>query len=226
MIMGNNNSISKSGTQPQRKQLTEEQKQMLIKRSNIRYGMSLFQYISHKTGRKPCECTCLKCKSQCHTPCLGTPQDILKLIEAGYGDKLELSGWAVGVFMGVCDHTVAMVQAKVVGDWCAFYDPTTGLCTIHDKGLKPTEGKLSSHKIKPDNWIPKKSISWNVAKEWMDDRNSIVIREIVNYFAKQDNHSRSLIIVRDSKKKVVEGNLKKVQIDFPILKDQNTRDNG
>ena len=34
------------------------------------------------TGRKPVSCQCALCKSQCQrTPCLGTPQDILALIE-------------------------------------------------------------------------------------------------------------------------------------------------
>lgn len=224
--MDNNKNIAKGGAQPQRKQPTEEQKQMLIKRSNLRYGMSLFQYISHKTGRKPCVCACLKCKSQCHTPCLGTPQDILKLIENGYGDKLELTGWAVGILMGVCDHTIGMVQAKVVGDWCAFYDPTTGLCTIHDKGLKPTEGKLSSHKIQPDNWIPKKSISYNVAKEWEDTRNNYVIEKIVDYFKKQEHLTRGLITIKDKNVKSIEGNLTKKQVPFPKPKGQSTKDNG
>lgn len=42
------------------------------------------QRIIRKTGRKPIQCKCKLCKQQCHTPCLGTPQDVLRLIEAGY----------------------------------------------------------------------------------------------------------------------------------------------
>ena len=38
------------------------------------------QRIIRKTGRKPVQCKCQLCKQQCHTPCLGTPQDILKII--------------------------------------------------------------------------------------------------------------------------------------------------
>lgn len=180
----------------------KEDKQELIKlkRSNLRYGMTVFQYISHKTGRKPCECTCLKCKSQCHTPCLGTPQDILKIIEAGYGNQLELTGWAVGMMMGVCDHIIAMVQAKVVGGWCSFYDPESGLCTIHSKGLKPTEGKLSSHKIQLDNFDPKKSIAWNVAKEWEDTRNTIAIEKVVSYIKNQEKPTRGFIVAKEEVK--------------------------
>lgn len=59
-----------------------------------------------------------------------------------------------------------MIQAKVGNGWCTFYHD--GKCELHDKGLKPTEGKLSHHTIKLDNWDPKRSISWLVAKEWLD----------------------------------------------------------
>lgn len=53
-----------------------------------------------------------------------------------------------------------------------------GLCELHDKGLKPTEGRLSHHSMRLDNWSPKKSISWNVAKEWEDEENAPVLEEI------------------------------------------------
>ena len=46
------------------------------------------QRIMRKTGRRPIECKCQKCKQQCKTPCLGTPEDILRLIKAGYKDRL------------------------------------------------------------------------------------------------------------------------------------------
>lgn len=164
---------------------SSKQELIQLKRSNLRYGKTLFQYISQKTGRKPCECRCVKCQTQCHTPCLGTPQDILKLIEAGYGDRLELTGWATGMVMGVCDHVIAMVRSRVENGWCTFFDEKSGLCEIHGKGLKPTEGRLSSHRIQPDNWIPKKSIAWNVAKEWEDTRNNIAIAKIVDYLKKK-----------------------------------------
>lgn len=164
----------------------KRKEEILMKRSNLRYGMTLMQYISHKTGRKPCQCSCEACKSQCHTPCLGTPQDIWKIIEAGYGDKLKLTGWAAGMIMGVTDHIIYMVQANAENDWCVFFDTATGLCTLHDKDLKPTEGRLSSHKIQLDNWLPKKSIAWNVAKEWEDPRNNFVMAKVADYFIKQE----------------------------------------
>ena len=143
-----------------------------------RYGESQLQRIIRKTGHKPIQCKCKLCQQQCHMPCLGTPQDILKLIKAGYADRLLWTGWAAGMMIGVTDHVIPMLQAKNEGDWCTFFHD--GLCELHDKGLKPTEGRLSHHSMRLDKWVPKRSISWNVAKEWEDEDNIPVILEILN----------------------------------------------
>ena len=134
---------------------------------------SPFNRIVRKTGRKPCSCKCEKCRMQCHTPCLGTPQDILKLVEAGYADRLALTDWAAGMIMGVAGAPIPMIQALRDGDYCTFYHD--GLCELHDKGLKPTEGKLSHHSTKIETFSPKKSLSWNVAKEWFNPENKAVV---------------------------------------------------
>lgn len=147
-----------------------------------RKGESQLQRIIRKTGHKPIQCKCKLCQQQCHTPCLGTPQDILKLIKAGYADRLSWSDWTVGIIMGVTDHVVGMVQATVNVEWCTFFN--NGLCELHDKGLKPTEGRLSHHSTQIENFLPKKSISWNVAKEWEDEDNAPVLQEIYDELKK------------------------------------------
>lgn len=148
-----------------------------------RLGESPLQRIIRKTGRKPIQCKCEKCKQQCHTPCLGTPHDILKLIKAGYADRLAWTDWEAGMLVGCTDHPIGMLQAKFDGDWCTFYHD--GLCELHDKGLKPTEGKLSHHSTQIVNWTPKKSIAWNVAKEWEDEDNAPILEEILEELKKQ-----------------------------------------
>ena len=60
--------------------------------------------------------------------------------------------------------------------YCAFFKD--GLCELHDKKLKPIEGKLSHHSLKVDNVNPKKSLSWLVAKEWISDSNLDIVEEI------------------------------------------------
>ena len=49
---------------------------------------STFNHIRQESGRKPTVCNCTRCQAQCHTPCLGTPEDIEKLLKAGYADRL------------------------------------------------------------------------------------------------------------------------------------------
>lgn len=138
---------------------------------------STFYKIARKTGRKPVECKCSACKSQCMiAPCLGTPEDIEKIIDAGYGDKIFDTAWASGIMIGVTSKIVDMYQALQRPEGCVFFKD--GLCELHDKGLKPTEGRLSHHSIKPDNFVRAKSISWNVAKEWLDPINAETIDRI------------------------------------------------
>ena len=117
--------------------------QLLIKETQL-------QRIIRKTGRKPCECKCSLCRMQCHTPCLGTPQDIERLIDAGYADRLAPTLWGAGIIMGVIDIPIPMIQAVAGDEYCIFYH--NGLCELHDKGLKPTEGRLSHHSTRLDNF--------------------------------------------------------------------------
>ncbi len=140
------------------------------------------QRVIRKSGRKPIACKCAQCKDQCRTPCLGTPEDILRLIKAGYGDKLKPTLWYVGVVLGRLKYPIPMIQAVQTDEgWCIFRNDD-GLCSLHDLGLKPTEGKLSHHSITPENFSFSKSLSYNVAKEWMGKENNELITEIVNFY--------------------------------------------
>lgn len=139
---------------------------------------SMLEKIIRKTGRKPVCCKCQECKKQCmRAPCLGTPDDILKLIEAGFADKLALTHWATGLFLGRVNYTIRMIQAIATEQGCIFFE--NGLCQLHDLGLKPTEGKLSHHMIKLDNYQFNKSLSWQVAKTWIDVGNA---EKVLNVF--------------------------------------------
>lgn len=134
------------------------------------------QRIIRKTGRRPVECRCPLCRRQCHTPCLGTPEDILRLLKAGYKERLAPTGWAVGLLHGKTPGIVPMVQARQEAGRCTFF--RDGLCGLHSTGLKPTEGRLSYHTITKENLKFSKSLSWNVPREWLDERNAGTIREI------------------------------------------------
>lgn len=135
--------------------------------------MTDLERISEKTGRKPSACACNTCVQQCKIPCLGTPQDILTLINNGYADALAPTAWAAGIVMGLMDRPIYMVQLKQEESGCILFKD--GRCTIHSLGIKPTEGVLSNH-IPTINTIP---ISLAVALEWEDARNNKALELII-----------------------------------------------
>lgn len=104
-----------------------------------------------------CECSCDSCKAMCKDPCFPTPDDVQKLIAAGYKDRLMPSvylshlhglpfGWPV----------VAPVLGR--GGWCTFYKH--GLCELHSSGLKPTEGKIAIHDMSDNGLRRNISFTW------------------------------------------------------------------
>lgn len=137
------------------------------------------QRIIENTGRQPSECSCQICRMQCRVPCLGTPADIRRLIEAGYKDRLAPTLWCTGMYLGKMRFPIPMVQAvKSKEGWCAFFQ--NGLCELHDLGLKPTEGRLSHHIMTEENFDFSKSLSWNVAKTWLDSSFTEDLEKILN----------------------------------------------
>lgn len=133
--------------------------------------------IMRVTGRFPVACDCDHCRMQCMTPCLGTPQDIWRLIENGYEDRLRLTLWYVGVLAGRISFPILMVQPHQTRQGCVFWKD--GVCELHNTGLKPTEGRLSHHVITEENFCFEKSLSWNVAREWINIENILLIKKIV-----------------------------------------------
>lgn len=140
--------------------------------------------IMRVTGRYPVTCTCEHCRKQCQTPCLGTPQDIWRLMEAGYESQLRLTFWAVGMLLGKLPVPIIMVQAYQTPHGCIFWE--NGLCQLHDSGLKPTEGKLSHHIVTAENLSFENSLSWNVAREWLVIRNFPLVEKIVLRISQRD----------------------------------------
>ncbi len=110
---------------------------------------------------------------------MGTPEDIEKIIDAGHEHKIFPTDWWTGVVAGSSNSPTFMFQAEFVEEtgFCTFFKD--GLCTLHDAGLKPTEGKLSHHSTKLDNFKFNKSLSWTIAKEWEDPKNKATIHRIM-----------------------------------------------
>lgn len=144
---------------------------------------SSLQRVMRASGRVPVQCSCSICKRQCHVPCLGTPDDIERIIDAGYADRLALTHWAAGMILGVINIPIPMIQPVSGNGFCAFFE--NGFCILHDKGLKPTEGRLSDHTIKKDNLNPSMNVAWNVAKEWMMPENKEVLSRVLTKFVEE-----------------------------------------
>ena len=143
----------------------------------------VFERIANQVGKQPISCNCEKCKQMCQrTPCLGTPHDILALINAGYVDKVCYTEWAAGILLGHVDRPIPMVQlksqnSKVDGCCICYHD---GKCELHDKGLKPTEGRLSSHEAHVRELRAEYNLSFQVALEWTKEENFGIIQEIAD----------------------------------------------
>lgn len=115
-----------------------------------------YQRIIRKSGMKPTNCKCNLCKLQCSAPCFGTPEDMLKIIAAGFSKRvIAINTEGVQVITPLYDK-----EKKS----CTFF--TNGLCELHDSGLKPTVGKLSHHSTTAEGFNPKKSIHRFVMAEW------------------------------------------------------------
>ncbi len=123
------------------------------------------------------ECQCDRCKQMCRTnPCLGTPADILRLVGAGHAAKLGTTLWLAGVPYGLAP--IRMVQPVFDNQKksCVFLD-ANGLCTLHDAGLKPTEGKLSS--CKPMAYARfADTLTYRVAATWKERANQPLILKL------------------------------------------------
>ncbi len=103
---------------------------------------------------QPTECSCDRCKSMCmQSPCIGTLNDTLLLIQAGYEDKLKPTR-----ILDKISGEILTIMAVEGEEWrhpklpdtplmkCKMQD-TNGFCTLHKTGLKPTEGKLMNHNM-------------------------------------------------------------------------------
>jgi hypothetical protein len=124
------------------------------------------------------ECNCWLCKDACKTaPCWGTPQEIEKLMNEGYGKKLTDyiiepghyglpitrirrkfpdihvispgEGYAVGLSRG-SSSTGITFRGR-----CVFFKGRgkNEICLLHSSGLKPMEGRVEYHDISNDDAI-------------------------------------------------------------------------
>jgi hypothetical protein len=139
------------------------------------------------TVLKPTECACEICKSMCQRPCWGTPEDIKRLIDAGYGDRLMHDYWCAvpndtpiicPALKGSEGKFAPFIPSSEEG--CTFWKD--GLCELHEKGLKPTEGKLAYHEHENGEREPY-NLHEAVAQTWMNEEaKELVVSWGTKYF--------------------------------------------
>lgn len=97
----------------------------------------------------------------CNRPCWPIPSEIAPIIAAGEGHRLMLDWW-VGNFRDDNDEydgdvyilcpanpgregQEASSSFWILSEGCAFHT-SDGLCQLHDRGLKPLEGRVAHHR--------------------------------------------------------------------------------
>lgn len=140
------------------------------------------------TGVQPVECNCKDCQSMClNAPCIGTPDDIITLMNNGYIEYLAFVGWCVGIEHGVPEISMVQIDHHLTKDGsCPLFK--NGLCSIHH--IKPLDGKLASckHKSYEDfkQGIPP---AYYVASTWLEIENIPKVAFIMKAVALYKSHT-------------------------------------
>lgn len=101
-------------------------------------------------------CACDVCKQMCkHQACFATPDDVKKLIAAGYKEKLEVKLYHDPLL----EIDFPVVSGKMVSGACIFQN-SEDLCELHDKGLKPKEGRAAHHSLVSPRLSAGVAFSW------------------------------------------------------------------
>lgn len=117
------------------------------------------------------ECSCSICKSMCHkAPCIGTPDDIEKIKSAGFGHKIADTVVLNPITLAVFEQGLVEIEAPVFDDsrGCCSFLTENGLCELHDLGLKPTEGRVSSCSSDTRRISLVKDCYIYILQKWMD----------------------------------------------------------
>lgn len=108
--------------------------------------------------------------------------------------RIDLHVFNIGAHVGylaVKEKPIAMIQPTEKDGWCAFRQPD-GLCELHDRGLKPTEGVLASCKVIEEDDIPtyETSVLRAVAHEWVKVENFVTIMRVVFKFLHENERGK------------------------------------
>jgi len=110
------------------------------------------------------ECQCEKCIDMCrHITCWGTPSELNKIIDAGFGNKLMIDWWIASpedIYV-LCPANIGfeLKQAPYHRDGLCSFFTKDNKCEIHN--IKPVEGKTTTHDFYDSKLRDKISKLWN-----------------------------------------------------------------
>ena len=111
-----------------------------------------------------------------------------------YSNDLESLSQTEGCNVNMIIEVPHLFEAFTVKDgWCAFRQPD-GLCELHDRGLKPTEGVLASCKMIEEDNVPtyETSVLRAVANEWVKVENFGDIMRVVFKFLHENERRKQI----------------------------------
>lgn len=146
--------------------------------------MTELEQVMSITGAKQSNCSCKTCVDMCHrAPCLGTPQDIINLVNNGYIGYLAHTEWAaLNEILDADMPSIHMIQIafdEEKGKCSLLSDDNK--CLLHESGLKPTEGKLATCNIK-EALSRKVFVTAHIATRWTEEIPRVV--RLINAFVK------------------------------------------
>jgi len=120
----------------------------------------------------PNGCTCPECVKMCRChPCSPTLDEAKQLIKAGYANQLMLKVWAsqddpqfavVGLCPAIIGYELMVDPMKSYAGDCVFLK--SDRCILHDKGLKPLEGRFATHDTTPEQ---EERVTKEIIKTWL-----------------------------------------------------------
>lgn len=113
-----------------------------------------------------------------HRPCWGTPEELTKIVQAGFGPRLMKDWWNGDDKRDYTEILSPAIVGSEGGDAPAW---PTGRCTfltqenkceLHDLGLKPTEGATAC--CSQDS---SRNVHFEMAKTWGTDEGRKAVQE-------------------------------------------------
>lgn len=100
-----------------------------------------------------------------NSPCIPTPDEVVRIIDAGYYKDMAVTTVLIPGQAYQCVMPKAVKDtSSETGERCVFLDHR-GLCALHDKGLKPIEGRFA---LCGTTTLDSIKLRYMVLKTWAD----------------------------------------------------------